>query len=177
MLSKDEIIETAVSANNKVISGIYFLIQNSEIIYIGSSKDIYTRLKLHKKVKRINFTHLKIIQFDIRKEFYKVDYEAMQDLERKYIEKFTPIFNFQWNPEVKKGKREIIRTYMNHFKSAYEVENVCGVSSSTVYKVIFNKGKVRNQTRKKVEDAILSRATSDKLKDSYLEHRLQIYGI
>lgn len=63
------------------ISGIYFLINNNKIIYIGKSIDIDARLYRHKKERRINFEY-----------FYFKEYpkNILSKIEAKYIFKFLP---------------------------------------------------------------------------------------
>lgn len=66
--------------------GIYFLIKESRIVYIGQSNNVYRRLGDHKKEKE--FTSFKFIQCDA---------EWLDWVEIYYIHKFKPDLNARHN--------------------------------------------------------------------------------
>jgi len=62
------------------VGGVYFLIYEDEIIYIGKTKNIYERIYHHK------------IQFDFF-TIIKCEELNLNELERQYIMKFEPKYN------------------------------------------------------------------------------------
>jgi len=69
--------------------GIYFLVKDKEIIYIGCSQDnIYARIGAHKN--KIDFDSFSTIGIK--------NTNKISSLEIKYIEKFNPIYNKTSNP-------------------------------------------------------------------------------
>lgn len=68
--------------------GIYFLYRNNELLYIGSSKNIYSRIKSHYWGKKIPFNCFKfLLMQDEYTMFDVVDYEYF------YINDFLPPYN------------------------------------------------------------------------------------
>lgn len=71
------------------IAGIYFLLDaNYQVVYVGSSIDINTRVAVHLKQKKKKFSFYGIHQFD--------GVEAVNQLfeiEADYIAKYQPIYN------------------------------------------------------------------------------------
>lgn len=83
MLSKEQILKKAKLKFN--CRGVYFLIKNNEIIYIGSSINIYGRL----------VTHYNSIDFDSH-SFIKMnmlDKKELRIIEAEYILKYLPKHN------------------------------------------------------------------------------------
>lgn len=68
------------------ISGIYFLVHNAEIVYIGQSRDVLLRLSTHVREDKKIFTSFAVVE---------APPEKLDDLEAKYIAKFAPILNIQ----------------------------------------------------------------------------------
>lgn len=95
------------------ISGIYCFLRWDEIndyvgiVYIGKSKNFANRLKLWHTVER-KFDNEKGILFCYIKPSNEID-----ELEKFYITKFTPMFNIQHNPKI---SRKIIYEYSNTCK-------------------------------------------------------------
>tara|TARA_R110000744_G_scaffold87840_3_gene171420 strand:- start:1337 stop:1735 length:399 start_codon:yes stop_codon:yes gene_type:complete len=76
------------------ISGVYYLLRDNEVVYIGESICIFSRLSQHFK--------------STEKEFNTFKYEKFEgsDLERKrkeakLIKKYRPVLNFTHNPNIK----------------------------------------------------------------------------
>lgn len=106
LLNKDEIINN--SEEYKDICGIYFLMKDDEIVYVGQSQSIYSRLYSHNK--------------DINKKFDKYYYtevsnNELDDKESEYIFKFNPIYN-KILPEHPKFKT------LNQIKSFFSKEGL-----------------------------------------------------
>lgn len=80
-LSKDEIV--ALSVPYERITGIYFLIDGEEIVYVGQSLDIFTRIQIHKATGKV---------FD-RYYYIECEESALNELEAEHIVKFAPKYN------------------------------------------------------------------------------------
>ena len=80
MKSKEEIL--AIAQNEVSNCCIYFLIDNDEIVYVGKTMHITSRVITHKLTKK----------FD-RVSFISCSKEEMEELEKMYIEKFSPRIN------------------------------------------------------------------------------------
>ena len=91
--TKEEIISLSVPTRREVISGVYFLINKTEIAYVGSAFDILSRIQMHKKAKKINFNKMFIIRCDPK------DKRQRLSIERSYIERFKPVNNISLNPD------------------------------------------------------------------------------
>lgn len=74
--------------------GVYFLIKDNEIVYIGKSVDLRKRLGTHKR--RIDFNRVFIIPHTGK--------DWLIDIEITYIKKFQPILNQCVNPNMRKLK-------------------------------------------------------------------------
>lgn len=96
MLSKEYILKESEIYEIKRIMAVYFLINENEIIYVGSGINLHNRIRTHVANKKIKFTRLYFIVMD--------NYEDMLFFEKKYIEKLTPIYNLRDNPEAEKEK-------------------------------------------------------------------------
>jgi hypothetical protein len=80
-LDKEYIISNSVPA--LPLCGIYFLIKDNEIVYVGQSIHIPRRLKTHKRDQK---------SFD-KVFFVECKRKELDCLERKYIRKFVPKLN------------------------------------------------------------------------------------
>lgn len=101
LLSAD-IISMSVPAER--VSGIYFLIQNSEIVYIGKSVDAAGRLVSH--------IHGKKVKFD-RLFFMRVATSKLDEVERHYISTFNPGLNRTFRTEPEKERLKRLRVAMS----------------------------------------------------------------
>ncbi|WP_431129688.1 hypothetical protein [Flagellimonas flava] len=147
MKEKEEIVGMSVK-NKVVVSGVYFLIREKEIIYIGSGRDVHSRIRMHSKNRRMRFSHYTILEMSKKKRLL---------MEKQYIEKFRPLFNFMSNPDYQDGKKEVLRIFLTKFNSAKEVKELCGVNEDVIGKVVFERGGVPDDVIEKVKNAILSR--------------------
>jgi len=64
--------------------GVYFLLDEDEIVYIGQSTNIYRRLSSHLSLKKFKFTKFAYLEFPIN---------LLSNEEVKYIKKFKPKYN------------------------------------------------------------------------------------
>ena len=75
-------------------SGVYFLFENNELIYIGMATDIYTRV----------FCHSKTVSFD--RVWYIPVENDIETVERHLIQHFRPRLNITDNPDNAPQKQE-----------------------------------------------------------------------
>lgn len=80
LLDYDEIIKEA--DGNKILCGIYFLINQNDVVYIGQSVNIHSRIAQHKNNKK----------FD-KFSYIECGKPELSHLEVKYIKKFKPKYN------------------------------------------------------------------------------------
>lgn len=78
--SEEQIIANSMSVPDT--SGVYFLIRDGAIVYVGQSNNVYSRVRSHKKDK--TFDRIAVIEC---KE------KELLHLEKLYIKKFKPILN------------------------------------------------------------------------------------
>lgn len=78
--SEDDILKSSMSVPDT--SGVYFLIRDGVIVYVGQSKSVYARLAKHKATK----------QFD-RVAVLECKESDLLSLEALYIKKFQPVLN------------------------------------------------------------------------------------
>ncbi len=73
------------SLNDDPIIGIYFLIHNGEIIYVGQSKDIRNRITQHRDKSFDDVFFIRYIkdELTIKEEFF--------------VQSLTPLLNKTWN--------------------------------------------------------------------------------
>ena len=84
MLNKEYIVENAVEVDkNNAISFIYFLIDGDEVVYIGKSLKLHTRIRAHKCDVKV---------FDSVFAFPVKTSEASK-IEEKYIRAYQPKYN------------------------------------------------------------------------------------
>lgn len=93
-LTAEQILQEAKPA--KRTSGIYFLIRDGEIVYVGQSVNVYTRIADHMRTREFTHTHV-----------HECDVSEMDGLEEYYISLLQPIENILSNPryERKYNKR------------------------------------------------------------------------
>lgn len=88
MKSKKDIIGHKKSINNVVSDrGIYFLIKDNKIVYVGQSVNIFKRIKNHKRTKDFDYYNYILLP--------EVSDNRLNDVEMKYIAAFSPKYNKQ----------------------------------------------------------------------------------
>ena len=81
MITKKEILSSKKPIGNK-LSAVYFLIKNSEIVYIGASINCHNRVLEHKDTKDFDsWSHI------------DTDIEDLAIVERRYIKDMLPKYN------------------------------------------------------------------------------------
>jgi len=78
---EDRIITASISAPPK-ICGVYFLIKDREIVYVGQSVDVFLRVSQHRSIK----------EFDSF-SYIHVEREHLSAIERHFIDSFDPKLN------------------------------------------------------------------------------------
>lgn len=103
IFDKNHILNNCISypTNNDLrYSGLYFLIHEKNIVYVGISKNISYRLLQHERTEKL-FTEIFIIKFPEM---------AMSKLEEFYIHAFKPFHNFNY-PSKTKETKELLEKY------------------------------------------------------------------
>ena len=88
-MEKEEILKnkTGVEDGEFKAKGVYFLIKDDEIVYVGQSTNIFARVTSHSRTKEFDsFTY----ELKPKATSFELD-----QLETKYIGKFTPKYNKQ----------------------------------------------------------------------------------
>lgn len=147
-------IEDIIKNRNKIkkvedYSGVYFLIKNSKIIYIGTALFCEDRVKAHKKNKRMNFDSYYVMKIKDKSE--------RNNIERSYIQKIKPLFNFDWNPDYNDGKKDMLYLFLKKFDSAKEVSLLCDVKDKDVLDFVFKRREVNEETKESIVNVLLSR--------------------
>ena len=83
-ISTDEVLSKKKPAWTSQITGIYFLIDKNEVVYVGKSVDIYNRISTHSRDASKIFDSFSILECPT--EFLKI-------LETHYIFKLRPFLN------------------------------------------------------------------------------------
>lgn len=108
-------------------SGVYWFICNDEVVYIGSSKNLYNRIRSHKSCirkgshdgkKQDMYIFLQENQFEVQFQLT----EKYADLEKQLMEKHKPIFNERYTPFSEEAKREIARKRCNKSRWKHRFE-------------------------------------------------------
>ena len=75
------------------VSGVYYLMKDNKVVYIGESSCIFTRLSQHYKegIKDFDFFYYDKIESE----------ESRKRNEKKQIKSFRPIYNSTHNPNLK----------------------------------------------------------------------------
>lgn len=85
LLSESEILAQKRLLANELIQGIYFLIKDDEIVYVGqSTRSVYDRIFAHFHEEKKHFDSYTILQSDE---------ENLNDLEAAYIFMCAPLYN------------------------------------------------------------------------------------
>lgn len=83
LLSANEIISNAIPVNQDKLTGVYFLIDGDEIVYVGQSRDVVSRVSFHMK---------NLVPFD-RYFYIHCPEGALDVLESIYIHILSPSLN------------------------------------------------------------------------------------
>jgi hypothetical protein len=82
---KNSILDKALPVNQVKRQGVYFLVKNDEIDYVGQTVNLYSRLGTHEKLKRYH-----------RVAFLPIpEKSSLNDVENYYIRTFQPRLNIK----------------------------------------------------------------------------------
>jgi len=93
-ITKEEIINNSKNLQPPKI-GIYFLIRNNSIVYIGQTKNLKTRLENHSRHNGVGFNSYYFLPVNLHKINEKDLDIVLSDLEAYFIVKFAPHENWQ----------------------------------------------------------------------------------
>lgn len=129
MIDINHILENKERVVRYDFSGIYFLICKDKVIYVGkASYSIEDRLNTHRSRKRMKFDSIYAI---------RADRNEIDQLEKLYIEKYTPKFNFIDNPIATDNDRYTCFSLIhNKYTSMNKLSEEIGINASTLRAVI-----------------------------------------
>lgn len=127
---KKHVLRHSVSLNYEV-AGVYFLIRNEEIVYIGSSSNCGKRIETHKRNGKMLFDRYYI--HPIWENNYK---DERDEFERKCIRYYRPKFNITNNPDFLYGTKALWFIYLYCFSSMGEVAELADVPMYRVKQVL-----------------------------------------
>ena len=149
--SKSDILNNAIRITKPpIIKGIYFLLFNKEIVYIGSSQDFMHRLKMHRDERKIVFNGYHVIKID------NIRGRKLVAVENQYIKLYKPRFNRTANPDYLNKKKVLWFTFLKKFNTYKQVSVLSGVPLSTTNYIISGKRTVKDETYRKVFDAVMN---------------------
>jgi hypothetical protein len=80
----EAIVENKIEYSPIVITGVYFLLNGTEIVYVGQAYDVMSRIGLHRDEKKKEFNGYYIIE---------CQKEHLNLVEAHFILKFKPLYN------------------------------------------------------------------------------------
>ena len=83
-MSEEEIIAGMKEIDWETFCGIYFLINEGEVVYVGQSVNVMARVAAHKIEGKKKFTHY---------YFYKADVTNLNECEAMEIVRYNPLYN------------------------------------------------------------------------------------
>lgn len=153
MKTKEEIIAGEQGFEKYEYSGIYFLIFKKEVIYVGSSLKVGTRLFAHRSDKRKKFSGFHIIKYD--------DLTQMRLDEVRYIQTLKPKYNFYYNPDSSNYRRILYSKYIK-IKNVFDWVKDHNLSYDKV-NAFFRDEKVEESLIKKIENALYPNGVPSRL--------------
>ena len=113
------------------VVGVYFLIKDEEIVYIGSSANCGKRIENHKSNIQMRFNRVYVHPvFEKSYDHYRFD------LEKYFIKEFKPKFNRVHNPDYMHGTKALWFTYLSKFKNFKEVAELSDVQLFKVKSIL-----------------------------------------
>lgn len=119
-------------------SGVYlFINENDEIIYVGSSKNLYNRIRGHKSCirkgshdgkKQDMYIFLQENQFEVQFQLT----EKYADLEKQLMEKHKPIFNERYTPFSEEAKKQRLKSDKYKRRQKKYVNKLCNYNGEII---------------------------------------------
>ena len=149
--TKEQILNNAILIKQPpLVNGIYFLILNGVIVYIGSSNNCTHRLKTHRRDRKIMYNHYYIVEHDVLKG------NDLKALEIEYIKHHKPRYNRQHNPDYTNKKKVLWFAFLQHFNTYVEVSKLTRVQLSTTQNIITGVRTIKDAVYQKVFDAVVT---------------------
>lgn len=125
MIELNEILEKKERIVRYDFGGIYFLICKSKVVYVGKATySIEDRLNIHRSRRRMKFDSIYVI---------KCDTSELNLLEKQYIAKFTPKYNFTDNPAAMNNDRyKCFSIIHNKYKSMNHLSEEIHINATTL---------------------------------------------
>ena len=117
----------ANSQNNiKLVRGIYFLFDGSNLVYIGQSENIFKRVPIHLETKKFdNWNYIEFVEDDLN------------ILEAEFILKYKP----KYNKSIPKNNRWVSQSLIKKIHNIGKVETNKMIINNEVECIIFDKTK------------------------------------
>ena len=87
--------------------GVYFLIKEDEVVYVGQSEDVPVRIRSHKHGGLIEFDHV---------YYLHVNPENLVEVEKHYIRLLKPKRNRRSISQLFTKKQKMLQKYRNHIQ-------------------------------------------------------------
>lgn len=84
LLSQSDIFAASVSLGRGIFCGVYFLLMDEDVVYVGGSNTLLSRLATHIRKRAMKFNRI---------AFVKCDRRDVWTTEKAYIKAFDPIYN------------------------------------------------------------------------------------
>lgn len=158
MVDLNYIIENSKLTKREKISGVYFLIAHKRIVYIGSSLNVMGRIETHKKNLRMHFNKYYIYTFNVRSKFHK-ECKELRLIEKFYIKKYKPLWNFKDNPDYDKESNRMFRSFVKNFSSCWDVASFCNseIYPQDITNALRNPEKISPDKYDNIKNVLLSR--------------------
>ena len=112
--------------NIKLVRGIYFLFDGSNLVYIGQSENIFKRVPIHLETKKFdNWNYIEFVEDDLN------------ILEAEFILKYQP----KYNKSIPKNNRWLSQSLIKKIHNIGKVETNRMVLNNEVECIVFDKTK------------------------------------
>ena len=115
----------ANSQNNiKLVRGIYFLFDGSNLVYIGQSENIFKRVPIHLETKKFdNWNYIEFVEDDL------------DILEAEFILKYQP----KYNKTIPKNNRWLSQSLIKKIHNVGKIETNKMIKNNEVEYIVFDK--------------------------------------
>nr|DAY29420.1 MAG TPA: GIY-YIG nuclease superfamily protein [Caudoviricetes sp.] len=166
MLTKKEILQNKIDFEKYDFAGIYFLIHNNNIVYVGSSTSIGIRLNSHKKNNRMKFDSWFYIKYSCEVE--------MRYMEAKYIYQLRPRYNIKYNPDYENIRMILFSEVRRRYDSIHKFSLEVKLSVTTLNAVFDLEKETKDYHIKQVTDYLFPNGISEKILNKYKVKEIRI---